>query len=143
MSRAHGVRFECTKCGECCTTRGEYAYVYVTEDEAVALAEHLGLPLAEFKRRHTFVDGDGWRQLAFEGDRCVFLTETNGCAVYPARPVQCRTFPFWRGMLRGGQWTREARRLCEGVGQGRLYSIQEVASRMQEYAESQEESAED
>ncbi len=134
MSRKHGLRFECTGCGECCKTRGEYAYVYVTEDEAVALAEFLGLTPAEFRRRHTFEDADGWRQLAFEGDRCVFLSEAGACSVYPARPVQCRTFPFWRGMVRGGQWTREARRLCEGVGRGRLYPIEEIESRIQEYA---------
>jgi hypothetical protein len=137
VSRKHGLRFECTQCGECCTTRGEYAYVYVTDDEVLALADLLKLTPAEFRRRHTFVDGDGFRQLAFEGDRCVFLTESGACRVYPARPVQCRTFPFWRGMVRGGQWTREARRLCEGVGQGRLYTIEEVESRIAEYAESQ------
>ena len=27
---------------------------------------------------------------------CIFFNhETNGCEIYPVRPEQCRTFPFW------------------------------------------------
>jgi Fe-S-cluster containining protein len=79
------------------------------------------------------VDGDGWRQLRFTGDRCVFLDErTNLCTVYSARPKQCRTFPFWRGLVEDGQWTTEAEQVCEGVGRGRLYSILEAEARIVE-----------
>ena len=65
MSRE--LRFECTQCGKCCSNRGEYAYVYVNPDETAALAEFLGLSLRSFKRRYTFIDEDGWRQLNFTG----------------------------------------------------------------------------
>jgi Fe-S-cluster containining protein len=68
----------------------------------------------------------------------VFLTERGTCGVYPARPTQCRTFPFWPDLVRGGRWTRRAHSLCEGVGSGRLHSPEEVAARVQQYRDAQQ-----
>jgi Fe-S-cluster containining protein len=128
-----GLRFECTECGDCCRVRGEYAHVYLDLEEEEALADFLGLPLATFRRRFTFLDEDGWRELAFTEDRCVFLDdETNRCSVYSARPVQCSTFPFWEELVQRRRWTDRARKLCEGVGRGRLYSIEEAEARILE-----------
>jgi hypothetical protein len=133
VKRAAGVRFECTMCGECCTARGEYAHVYLNADEARALADELGLGLAEFRRRYTFSDEYGWTQLLFQSEACVFLEPgTNRCTVYGARPTQCRTFPFWRDLVVDGRWTEDAHKLCEGVGRGRLIPIEEVEARMVE-----------
>ena len=28
---------------------------------------------------------------------CVFLTKTKKCSIYPVRPLQCLTYPFWPG----------------------------------------------
>lgn len=131
-----GLCFECTQCGDCCKTRGEYAYVYLNRAEARALAEHLGLTLAEFRRRHTFVDEDGWLQLRFEGGRCTFLGLDGRCGVYEARPVQCRTFPFWPEFVDDGEWTEDVRELCEGIGRGHRYTLSEAESRMLEYLDS-------
>jgi Fe-S-cluster containining protein len=137
--RARGLRFECTVCGRCCTTHGEYAYVYVYDDEVLDLARFLEMTPREFRRKYTFVDEDGWRQLGFSGDRCVFLSESGQCGVYEARPVQCRTFPFWPEMILNGRWTPEAREMCEGLGKGRLWSPEEIEARALEFVESSEE----
>lgn len=136
MTQPSGLRFECTQCGKCCTTRGEYAYVYLGKGETQALAELLELELAEFERRYTFIDEEGWRQLAFTEDRCVFLTDGGLCGVYEARPSQCRTFPFWPDMIRNGEWTAEAREMCEGLGRGRVWSVEEVRSNTREFVRS-------
>ena len=126
-----GLRFECTKCGKCCTNRDEYAHVYVNPEETRALAKHLGMSTRTFKKTYTFVDSDGWRQLSFRGDRCVFLDpDTRGCRVYSARPSQCSSFPFWGEFIAKGRWTDEVRELCEGIDRGRLYSEAEVLARM-------------
>jgi Fe-S-cluster containining protein len=131
-----GLRFECTGCGKCCTNHGEYAHVYLDDEETVAIAKHLGLSTRVFKRRYTFVDEDHWRQLSFEAKRCVFLGEDNGCRIYPVRPTQCGTFPFWRELGMDGTWTQEVRSMCEGTGQGRLYSPAEIEVHMVEMEES-------
>ena len=126
-----GLRFECTGCGECCKVRGEYVHVYLNREEERALADLVGLSVRSFRRRYTFVDEDGWRELRFSEKSCVFLDpETNRCTVYAARPAQCRTFPFWPELVVDGEWTPEARRLCEGVGRGRVHSRAEVEARM-------------
>jgi Fe-S-cluster containining protein len=127
------LRFECTECGECCTNRGEYAYVYVDDDEVRWIAELLGISQALVRRRHTFIDDDGLRQIAFLRDRCTFLEPgTQRCRIYAARPSQCRTFPVWPELISRGRWTAEARRLCEGVGNGPRFSRAEVAARLAE-----------
>ncbi len=130
MSRG-GLRFGCTQCGHCCTTRGEYAYVYVNAGEAEPLAATLGLSAEDFRERFTFVDEEGLRQLHTRDGHCTFLDpETNACRVYEARPVQCRTFPFWPEYVRAGQWTREAREHCEGVGEGPVHPPEEVRAQV-------------
>jgi Fe-S-cluster containining protein len=131
-----GLCFECTQCGECCTTRGEYAYVYLSRRESAALAAHLGLGRAEFERRHTFVDEDGWRQLRFTEGRCTFLDDAGRCGIYEARPVQCRTFPFWPEFVADGEWTAEVRDLCEGIGRGPRYTRTEAEALMFEFLDS-------
>ena len=136
---SEGLRFECTQCGECCTRRGEYGYVYLNDREVVAMARHLGLLPMEFRRRYTFVDEYGWTQVVLD-DRCVFLDpETNRCGVYPVRPTQCRTFPFWRDLVVNGAWSDEACALCEGIGRGPLHQIEDVVPLMQEMEREQEE----
>jgi Fe-S-cluster containining protein len=133
LSRARGLRFECTGCGGCCTARGEYAHVYLNPDEVEDLAAELSLPVRSFRSRYTFVDEYGYTQLRFEGASCVFLeAETHRCTVYGARPTQCRTFPFWRDLIREGKWTDEARALCEGVGRGPAHRLEDAEARMRE-----------
>jgi uncharacterized protein len=128
-----GLRFECTGCGACCKARGEYAHVYLNPDEAADLAREVGLPLREFRRRFTFVDEYGYTQLRFDDATCVFLDRaTNRCTVYGARPTQCRTFPFWRGLVADGRFTPEARELCEGIGRGPAHRRADVEARMLE-----------
>lgn len=129
---AAALHFECTQCGKCCWTRGEYAHVYVTRQDMTRMAAALGLAAGDFRYRYTLRDEDGWMELDFPGGRCVFLDPaTNHCQVYDARPTQCRTFPFWPELLRGGRWTAEARLLCEGVGRGREVCAEEVAAKLQ------------
>ena len=128
-----GLRFECTECGECCRRRGTYAFVYLNDEEVDVLAGALELSRRSFLRRHTFLDEFGWRQLRFDDDHCRFLdTATNRCTVYHARPTQCRTFPFWREFTRRGAWTPEVRRICEGIGEGKVWDSDTVESAMAE-----------
>ena len=98
-----GLRFECTQCGKCCWTRGQYSHVYMTKGDVEAMAKAVGISVAETRERFTFRDENGWTELDFSGGRCVMLDPaTNLCTVYESRPTQCRTFPFWPEMIRRG-----------------------------------------
>lgn len=118
-----GLRFECVRCGECC--RGEPGYVWVRDPEIVAIARALCLSRAEFLERYCRkVFGDISLIEHPNGD-CVFWTP-RGCEIYAVRPVQCRTFPFWREYVRSeAGWAAAARR-CPGVGRGTLHSAIDI-----------------
>jgi len=54
------------------------------------------------------------RQVQFTAGACIFL-KNGRCSVYDARPTQCRTYPFWPGIVaRQDDYWREARH-CEGI----------------------------
>ena len=86
-----GRAFACEKCGECCRADG---YVYLKKGDARAAADYLGMKSRDFLKDFTFKEG---RFKVFEkiAGQCVFLIE-NRCIIYPARPEQCRDFPFWK-----------------------------------------------
>jgi hypothetical protein len=121
-----GLRFECQRCSDCC--RGEPGYVWVERDEIERMAERLGLLPDEFMRSYV---RRVHRRLSLRelpgGDCVLWGGHDRGCLVYDARPVQCRTFPFWPSCLRTREdWERVAQR-CRGVGRGRLYTAAEIA----------------
>lgn len=121
---ADGLRFSCSQCGECCRTHGEYAYVYLSNDDITRLSEHLQIERNAFLQAYTDRDGP-WRILRWPEEACVFLTE-KGCSVYEARPTQCRTWPFWEENLDREVWFNEIVPFCPGAGEGRLYDLREI-----------------
>ncbi len=54
--------------------------------------------------------------------QCPFL-EDHGCSIHPAKPTQCRTFPFWPELVEDrDEWNRTGR-FCPGIGKGELIQI--------------------
>lgn len=120
-----GIRFSCTRCGQCCRNRGGYEVVWITPGERERLAGYLGITTGAFRARHlVYLDGD-W-SLASRDQACTLLDDQGHCTAYPVRPRQCRTWPFWPGNLQRTSWETEVVALCPGVGQGRRYSLEEV-----------------
>lgn len=120
-----GLRFECTQCGNCCRNHGEYSFVYLAEADLEALAAHLSLPREEILERWCTSDG-GWTVLRMDRPACPFLSAEGGCQVYPARPKQCRTWPFWEDNLERAQWEGPVQDCCPGIGSGPLHTAAEV-----------------
>ena len=118
-----GLRFACTGCGRCCT--GAPGQVLLSDPEIERLAAHFGRDRGTFLRdyTHRVPDGISLRERA-NGD-CILL-EGKGCSVHDLKPTQCGTFPFWANNLRNEENWRATERRCEGIGQGRLYSREEI-----------------
>jgi hypothetical protein len=127
-----GVRFTCIAgCTNCCQQKG---WVYVTEGDIARLAAYLGMKRGEFERRYVYRTRHRARLRKPRRAQCHFL-EGGGCAVHPAKPVQCRLFPFWPELVeQRGEW-RAVGRYCPGIGQGPLIQIGEALERSREMRE--------
>ena len=108
-----GLRFKCTGCGKCCT--GSDGYVFLSPADLIALADHFKLSVTEFIDQHTRVVDNQICLLDSPGsDKCIFLKD-NKCSAYHARPVQCRTFPWWLHNLESPDSWSSAAVHCEGI----------------------------
>ena len=56
---------------------------------------------------------------------CHFLEE-NGCSIHHAKPLQCRTFPYWPELVDRKRNWKSAARFCPGIGEGPLVQIEQV-----------------
>jgi len=120
----NGLRFQCQPdCGACCSQKGE---VFVNGTEIHRLATFLRMPVAQFRKRylrrvhgrHSLIDS------AFGG--CIFLEENKQCAVHPARPDQCRAYPFWPEVLvdeLAWEWEKIK---CPGIDNGEIIPASEI-----------------
>jgi Fe-S-cluster containining protein len=124
-----GLRFRCTRCGNCCT--GEPGYVWVDADDLATIADFLGEPVDDVRSLYTrrARRGQTLREKA-NGD-CVFYERSQGCTIYPVRPPQCRTWPFWESNVATPQDWKETCAVCPGAGQGDLIPAEEITRRLQ------------
>jgi Fe-S-cluster containining protein len=118
---ADGLRFECTQCGNCCRNHGDYSYVYLTEVELREIPPHLGLTRKEFLERYCTKEPHSWWTLRMDQPACPFLSAEGRCEIYPVRPEQCRTWPFWKENLEEGVWKGPVKDCCPGLDQGPLH----------------------
>ena len=132
-----GLPFSCTGCGNCCKSHGEYSHVYLREEEAKAIAEHLDMELGDFAAAHLQIQ-DGWLLLRQGDTQCPFLGEDARCGIYEVRPVQCRTWPFWTINLEQRTWREEVTPVCPGSRDGRLHdadTIERIANATEDWYE--------
>jgi Fe-S-cluster containining protein len=130
---ADGLNFTCTQCGNCCT--GAPGYVWISDEEISRLAEYLKLTTDQVIERYCRKIGG---RLSLKEHRspagqydCIFLQEIKVpggknrppqlkriCTVYSVRPLQCRTWPFWDGLLASKQNWESAKARCPGIDAG-------------------------
>lgn len=140
---SNGLRFECTCCGNCCT--GPEGAVWFTEQEGREMATELGMQYEEFLSRHSR-QIDGHRSLneheTEHGFDCEFLDRSSMpgkaiCSIYNARPLQCRTWPFWPEVTKSkAAWERMRKDTpCPGMNSGPLIPVEEIVSRLKKHRE--------
>jgi len=127
---ANGIRFACQGTGQCCTSRGEYGYIYFTLKDRKRLASLLQITTREFTRQYC-IKSDGHFHLKSPESDCRFL-DGNRCTVYEARPAQCRTWPFWPENMNSRTWKKDITTFCPGIGKGRLHTSEEIRALMDE-----------
>lgn len=123
-----GLRFTCIRgCTRCCEQEG---FIYLTEDDVRRIAEFQGMTREAFEARHVYRTRRT-RRLRMRRGKCPFLLQ-DGCSIHPAKPTQCRLFPFWPELVEDRkQWAR-AGRYCPGIGAGKLVQIGTAMERASE-----------
>lgn len=106
----------CEACeGACCT--GESGYIWAKYSEIEEMASFLELTIEEFatiylkkvKHRYSIIE----KQLSEDNFACIFFDESRKqCSIYPVRPRQCRTFPFWESFKNNSE---EVKKECPGI----------------------------
>jgi uncharacterized protein len=124
-----GLRFRCTRCGNCCT--GEPGNVWVDDAEIDALSEFIGETRTEFVARFTKLGQRGRTLREKSNGDCVFYDREQGCTVYAVRPRQCRTWPFWESNVRTEAAWEHTCGICPGAGKGGLIPAEEITRRLQ------------
>jgi Fe-S-cluster containining protein len=135
-----GLKFTCTQCGNCCT--GGPGYVWLTREEIVRLAEHLEITPQEAVDKYCRKINGRFslkERRTREGNYdCIFLTEQDRdpndpkagrrrtCAIYEVRPLQCRTWPFWKENISTPQRWEQSSKRCPGMGRGRRFSLNQI-----------------
>lgn len=89
------------------------------------MAAYLEMTVARLMKTALVVFETGYQIQEETDGRCVFF-EKQGCRIYPVRPRQCRTFPFWTANLRSEVRWQKISRACRGIGKGRQYTKSEI-----------------
>ncbi len=115
------MRFECQPgCTTCCQQKG---HVYLTEEDIVRAAHFLRLSAAEFERKFVYRTTNLRRLRVPRDAQCGFL-RGDGCSIQPAKPTQCRLFPFWPELVdQEKEWAKTGE-WCPGIGKGDLIQIE-------------------
>ena len=108
---------KCSTCGaRCC--RGGRGYVWLRREDIERLCVYLQIDFNKLEKG--YLKKVNYRYSLLEKPinkrefACIFLDEkTNRCSVYPARPLQCRSFPFWDSLKEIS--LEELQKECPGI----------------------------
>ncbi|MGM0439728.1 MAG: YkgJ family cysteine cluster protein [Chlamydiota bacterium] len=131
-----GLPFECQGCGRCCT--GCSGYVWLTEAEIKRIAAFLDLNIYDFTFKYVRQVKGRYSLIEIKrpnGDYdCVFLKEGR-CTIYPVRPVQCSTFPWWPHNLKSSETWQQAGKECPGISEAtQKVSFEKIEEELQRYS---------
>ena len=114
------MRFSCQPgCTRCCTQEG---WVYLSVKDVPRLAAFLGISEDELRRQYVYSTKHTARLRRLKG-LCPFL-KADGCSVHPAKPTQCRVFPFWPELIGDEKELKKAAKWCPGIGKGDIVPIE-------------------
>ncbi|HEY8269271.1 MAG TPA: YkgJ family cysteine cluster protein [Pseudobdellovibrionaceae bacterium] len=134
-----GVQFQCQGSGQCCTSHGEFGYVFLTLEDRKRMAKILKMRTGDFTKKYCQKTGGIWHLIEEKGHPdCLFL-EGNRCGIYEGRPTQCRTWPFWPEIMEAKSWKKEVVNFCPGVNKGKVYTGEEIEKILSEQIKSEKE----
>jgi Fe-S-cluster containining protein len=98
----------------------------VIAEEIAELARYRQETVEQFSKNYVRRVGNRYSLVEKPGGDCIFWDREAGCTVYPARPIQCRTWPFWPENIATKEDWEHVRGVCPGSGSGRWFSLEEI-----------------
>ncbi len=110
------ISFKCKEdCFKCCLKPG---VVNFDKEDLEDAARYLGIPQSKFKKEFKLKKAEAYWEMEVEEDLpCPFLTP-QGCGIHPAKPKQCRTYPFWKENLASKNDWQLTAGFCPGIDTG-------------------------
>lgn len=123
---SEGVRFQCQGSGKCCTSHGEYGFVFLSLEDRRRFAKYFKISTTQFTKKYCQKFNGAFHLTEDpKNPDCMFL-KNKRCGVYEARPTQCRTWPFWPEVMQAKTWNKEVLSFCPGVGKGPVIKKSEI-----------------
>lgn len=124
-----GLHFECLGCGNCCAGPAA-GYIWVSSREILLIANYLKITADQLKEK--YIKRIVLRTSIIENPQtndCIFLRKIEGsnkCLIYPVRPNQCRTWPFWQENLNCPDSWNNAAKKCPGINRGSFFRLETI-----------------
>ena len=129
-------KFECQECAECCS--GGHGFIFLSDNDISRIIKRLNLDFKSFLNQYCItVDCGSYKTISLKEKKkikngikiydCIFLHDRR-CIIYEDRPEQCKTYPFWPGIVfNADSWKSEAS-CCPGINKGKSISREQVES---------------
>ena len=110
-SHTKNLKFKCAQCKNCCCLEG--GVVLLSKADLEKLCKWAELTEEQFRKVYCrkLENANGKTYLCLKDKNkteCIFWNKEKGCEAYNARPVQCRTYPFWTKILESkSSWEAE------------------------------------
>lgn len=129
-----GLNFSCRQCSYCC--KGFPGVVLMSEADLERFAKWADVTCEQFILMYCrwIESDDGFEYLSLREKRnmeCIFWNK--GCEAYEARPIQCRTYPFWTKVLEDQDTWNEESKTCPGINCGEIHSAEEIETELAKY----------
>ncbi|OHD13659.1 MAG: hypothetical protein A2086_01060 [Spirochaetes bacterium GWD1_27_9] len=125
LKRLSKLDFNCEKCSSCC--RYESGAVFLTLDDVKKICDNLSISIDKFLVeccRGLYKDDKFVVALKEKPNYdCIFWN--NGCIIYEARPLQCRTFPFWPFLVESKELWKNEKYRCAGIDKASDMTLEE------------------
>lgn len=122
-----GLPFSCQRCSSCC--RIDPGYVFLSEEDLSTLLKATGHTRNTFLKQYCRWVSIGEVQYLSLKEKedydCIFW-EQGGCTIYPYRPIQCKSYPFWESFLESEDQWEALKEACPGVGKGEVHTAFEI-----------------
>lgn len=138
MSYTENLKFKCAQCKNCCCLKG--GVVLLSKTDLEKLCKWAELTKEQFTEVYCrkLENADGKTYLCLKDKNkteCIFWNKEKGCEAYSARPVQCRTYPFWTKIIESKSSWEAEKNFCPGINEGNEIPQEEVCAQLKLYEE--------